>query len=77
MNLVKSKVRAIENDDRFTPEELCALWKNKVSVGTLANWRVAGKGPKFTKIGREILYRRSDVEAYEESQTASSTSHFR
>jgi predicted DNA-binding transcriptional regulator AlpA len=33
-------------------------------VGTLRHWRVTGYGPKSAKIGRRVLYRRSDVESW-------------
>ncbi|QCX26420.1 helix-turn-helix domain-containing protein [Nocardioides jishulii] len=32
---------------------------------TLANWRSAGTGPTFVKIGGMVRYRLADVEAYE------------
>lgn len=77
MNLVKSSVAELPPLDlRLTPEELSDLWKGRISVGTLANWRVLGKGPKFMKIGREVFYPLSEVLSYEQSQTKSSTSHF-
>ena len=52
----------------FTPQELCDRWRGTVTVGTLANWRVAGsetKGPTYTKRGRRVLYDLTDIEAYE------------
>ena len=35
-----------------------------IKVGTLANWRLYAKGPKFVKIGRMIRYRVEDLEAF-------------
>ena len=32
------------------------------SRGTLATWRWAGRGPRYTKFGHRILYRGSDLE---------------
>lgn len=32
-----------------------------ISEGTLENWRCTGKGPKFTKFGSLVRYRRSDL----------------
>jgi predicted DNA-binding transcriptional regulator AlpA len=32
-----------------------------ISVHTLRNWRFSGKGPTYQKIGRRILYPKSDV----------------
>ena len=33
-------------------------------VGTLANWRCQGKGPKYSKIGHVIRYRIEDVDRW-------------
>lgn len=36
-----------------------------ISVSTLRNWRVSGRGPAFVKIGkRAVRYRWADVEAF-------------
>ena len=35
---------------------------------TLDHWRQRGCGPLFLKIGGRILYRLSDIEAYEQQQ---------
>ena len=34
------------------------------SRGTLATWRWAGRGPRYTKFGHRILYRGSDLNAW-------------
>ncbi len=44
-----------------------------VSVGTLANWRYQGRGPRFVKVGRHVRYRRSDVEDWLERNAREST----
>lgn len=44
-----------------------------VPVGTLANWRYQGRGPRFVKVGRHVRYRRSDVEAWLERNAREST----
>lgn len=31
---------------------------------TLANWRSKGTGPRYRKVGREVLYDWADVEAW-------------
>lgn len=39
------------------------------SVGTLRNWRCSRlEGPAFIKVGRNVRYRRSDLEAYLQSR---------
>jgi len=39
-----------------------------ISKVTLYSWRAQAKGPRFTKIGRLVRYRSSDVEAWLEEQ---------
>ena len=43
--------------------ELAARWK--ISHRTLERWRWAQEGPRYLKIGGRVVYRRSDVEAFE------------
>ncbi len=45
-----------------------------VEVGTLRNWRVSGKGPRFVRIGRLCRYRPEDLLAFVESGLRQSTS---
>ena len=35
-----------------------------VQVQTLAMWRLYKRGPRYTKMGRLVKYRRSDIEAF-------------
>lgn len=51
----------------LTPDELVARWEGAVTTRTLANWRAAGRGPSFTKIGRSVRYRLEDIITYEEA----------
>jgi hypothetical protein len=60
----------------LTPEEVSARFRGRVSVRTLSNWRCLGTGPKYRKIGGRILYPVSEIEAYEQSRTAASTSTY-
>lgn len=39
-----------------------------IPAGTLRHWRHTGRGPKSGKIGRWIIYRRADIEAWIEQQ---------
>jgi len=50
---------------QLLPAELAARWH--ITVGTLANWRSSGKGPRFIKFGRRVLYPLDSVEAYEKA----------
>jgi predicted DNA-binding transcriptional regulator AlpA len=45
-----------------------------MSVSTLNKWRVAGFGPKFVKLGKRVLYRDEDLEAFITAGIRSSTS---
>ena len=37
-------------------------------ASTLAYWRQRGEGPPYAKVGKRVLYRREDVEAWLEEQ---------
>jgi hypothetical protein len=58
----------------ITPQELAVRLRGKVKPKTLANWRAAGRGPKWTKFGRSILYALPDVLAWERARSASGRS---
>jgi hypothetical protein len=53
------------------PKEAAA--RMRVSVGTLANWRTAGEGPRYIKWGRKVLYPLPEIEAFEQKHLRSST----
>ncbi len=53
----------------FNQKDLARRWK--VSHRTLERWRRTGQGPKFLKLGWLVMYRRSDVEAFEAEQLRS------
>lgn len=40
---------------------------------TLNNWRIAGKGPRFMRIGSRVVYRQADLDAYLETRTVETT----
>lgn len=59
------------SDRLLAPDDLHKRWG--VSKGTAANWRSAGKGPRFIKLGNGIVrYRLSDVIAFEDAGLVSS-----
>lgn len=37
-------------------------------AATLRYWRHTGAGPRWYKVGRRVMYRRSDVEAWRQAQ---------
>ena len=53
----------------LTTEDLSARWRGHVSQKTLTNLRHVGKGPTWTKLGKRVLYRLSDVQVWERSNT--------
>lgn len=44
-----------------------------ISPRTLERWRVVGEGPRFLKVGANVLYRLRDVEAWEATRVCQST----
>lgn len=46
-----------------------------VPAATLRYWRHKGVGPRSGKIGRRVVYKRADVEAWVEAQFEKSTPH--
>jgi excisionase family DNA binding protein len=45
-----------------------------LSASTLAKMRLSGNSPAFLKLGRRVLYRRVDLDAWLESRVARNTS---
>ena len=45
----------------------------RVPVRTLYVWRGAGRGPRSYRVGKHVLYRRADVEAWLEEQCVSAS----
>ena len=48
--------------DLLTPAE-AAMWL-RLAKQTLARWRCEGRGPAFLRLGKRVLYRAPDVEAW-------------
>ena len=46
--------------------ELARRWA--LSHRTLERWRWEGNGPRYLKVGGRVLYRLTDIEAYEAAQ---------
>lgn len=40
-----------------------------LSPGTLEVWRSLGKGPRYCKVGRRVVYRREDLDSFLASRT--------
>ncbi len=59
--------------DQLLTEVQAADFLN-LSVRCLQAWRVRGGGPCYSKIGRSVRYRRTDLDAFVEQNLTSSTS---
>ena len=46
--------------------ELSRRWR--LSPRTLERWRYRGTGPQYLKVGGRVVYRLSDIEAFEATQ---------
>lgn len=46
----------------------------KISASNLNKRRVAGTGPKYCKLGRRVIYRRTDLDAWISDNMRGSTS---
>tara|TARA_Y100001973_G_C5205480_1_gene341186 strand:+ start:752 stop:949 length:198 start_codon:yes stop_codon:yes gene_type:complete len=53
--------------------QLAKRWQ--MTRKTLIRWRSEGTGPPFVRIGRSILYRMADVEAYEQANRQNTTNN--
>ncbi len=42
-----------------------------VAVSTLEHWRSEGRGPAYVRLGSNVRYRVTDVDAYVQGQTIS------
>lgn len=58
-------------------KQVSERWGGQVKVRTLNNWRQTGGGPPYVKVGGSILYKLSDIVAWEASRTVSSTSEYK
>lgn len=58
----KSLTTEVQDSRPFTPDGLAEYID--VSRNTLAQWRYRGQGPKFIKVGKKVIYRRTDVEEW-------------
>lgn len=61
----------------MTPAEVSQRYNGRVTVRTLANWRWAGTGPKFTRVGGRILYDINELVKWEDRRTVEHTGEYR
>ena len=53
----------------LTQDEVAERYRGLISVRTLANWRSMRIGPRFTKIGKTVLYEEGELDAWDEHNT--------
>lgn len=53
------------------PETLVKRWDGVVTLGTLRNWRSAGRGPPWTKVGHRVVYPLDKLIEWESQNTTS------
>ncbi|WP_229656226.1 helix-turn-helix domain-containing protein [Burkholderia pseudomallei] len=61
----------------LTPKEVSDRYGGRIAIGTLANWRSAGTGPTFSRIGGKILYPLDAIVEWERKRTVQSTREYR
>jgi hypothetical protein len=72
---VKSCVQAAPAEARIpsveflTAEEVSVRYRGAITLGTLRNWRAMRIGPPFIKIGKAVLYRISELDAWDKKNT--------
>ena len=64
-------MEATESLELLTSAETAELLR--VPVRTLYVWRGAGRGPRAYRVGKHVLYRRADVEAWLEERCVSTS----
>lgn len=62
------------NTTFLTQREAAALLR--LSERTLERYRLSGTGPAFVKLGRRVVYRAADLDAFAQAHTYRSTSEF-
>ena len=58
-------------DENLKTEEAAKFLQ--VKPATLEQWRWSGKGPLFVKLGRSVMYRKADLDAFIEARVFGST----
>jgi excisionase family DNA binding protein len=49
-------------DRLYTTQEAAEFLR--ISCSSLNHWRLEGRGPAFTRFGRQVRYRRADLESW-------------
>lgn len=59
----------------LTIEQVIDRYNGGINRQTLANWRQKGKGPTFTKVGRNVFYPLDLLEEWESQRTFNTLSN--
>lgn len=62
----------VMNPNLINPDSLAKRWN--LTKTTLSQWRWNGRGPKYLKLGRRVMYRIQDIEEFEGQKIRSNTS---
>jgi len=57
----------------LSDQNLAAELLGGLSVRTLERWRIEGRGPRFVRVGRRVMYRAEDLAAFVEAGLRVST----
>ncbi len=63
-------------EDWLTPDDVVALLRGALSLGTLRNYRSARIGPMYVRVGRTVFYPRTAVDAWLAEQVRDSESRW-
>jgi len=80
MSAHRRAFRVIRGERQMTTNNPIALIAGQaaevlgLAASTLAKLRLSGNGPVYCKLGRRVVYRREDLEAWLESRVARDTS---
>ncbi|MGH6950672.1 MAG: DNA-binding protein [Vitreimonas sp.] len=58
-----------QDDDLLTDEEVVARYRDRITLGTLRNWRALKIGPPYIKVGKAVLYSRTTLQAWDKRNT--------
>lgn len=56
----------------LTPKEVVERYREMLTVETLANWRARKIGPRYTKVGKAVLYLEDDLDSWDDRNAVGS-----
>ena len=64
--LIMKKKSILKTPTRVTESELAEYWQ--VKENTLRKWRSDGRGPAYLKIKGRVIYRKKDIQQFENTR---------